>query len=293
MIFYPIFCVHCNHAWVGKCKEEKCIVCGRICKFPEGDKSMYVENPKLVGSNIIDCKPQTGPCPMNCNQCFYNRPGASYVPINKTNIPFGNEADGKIVRMNSLHDSNIRKAEVLRVAKRYEHVFFNTSIRNFDDFPGPIVFTANPSEEQPVEMLFLRDPNAYKLMYVRLRVSAMNLMHIRKAVRTISKCSEVPIVLTFMAYYERPKWMNGRDFSVNFTLDGNTIAYVWKVRHINEYWCATKAFKKSVLKMMRAFGGSQVTICGTLDSNYCRDCRSCEAYYWIARKLLEEREGKK
>lgn len=290
MIAYPIFCIRCNLAWVGKYKEETCSVCGGLCKFLEGDKNMYVENPKQVGSNLIDCKPQTGKCPMNCNQCFYNRPGASYVPIESTNIPFGDEAEGKIVRMNSLHDSNIRRSTVLRAAKRYKHVFFNTSIPNFD-FPGPVVYTANPAEEQPVEMLFLRDPNAYKLMFIRLRVSAVNLHHIREAVRAIHEYSDIPIVLTFMAYYERPDWMTDADFHVNFSDDGSILAYVWKVRHINQYWCPTKMLKKSVLKMMRDTAGRQVTICGTLASNYCRDCRNCEAYYWITQRLLFEREG--
>ena len=30
-------------------------------------------NPKLVGSNIIDCIPQTGECPLKCTECFYCR----------------------------------------------------------------------------------------------------------------------------------------------------------------------------------------------------------------------------
>ena len=244
---------------------------------------MYKENPKLVGSNLIDCKPQTGKCPMNCNQCFYNRPGASCVPINRTNMPMKKDVKGKIIRMNSLHDSNIRKATVLRAAERYEHVFFNTSIPNFA-FPGPVVYTANPSEEQPVDMLFLRDPDARKLMFIRLRVSAINLIYIDEAVRVISEYSNIPIVLTFMAYYEP------RDRENVYWLDSsNMLCYIWQVRHINEYWCPTRMFKRYVLERTRKIAGGQVTICGTLDSNYCRDCRSCEAYYWITWKLLLER----
>ena len=32
-------------------------------------------NPKMEGTHLFDCVPQEGKCPMNCNQCFFNRPG--------------------------------------------------------------------------------------------------------------------------------------------------------------------------------------------------------------------------
>ena len=48
---------------------------------------MTKRNPKQEGTNIFDCKPQTGKCPLNCNQCFYNREGAFYVDIHKPHMP--------------------------------------------------------------------------------------------------------------------------------------------------------------------------------------------------------------
>lgn len=30
-------------------------------------------NSKMVGSGIVECKPQLGKCPNDCNQCYYNR----------------------------------------------------------------------------------------------------------------------------------------------------------------------------------------------------------------------------
>ena len=63
--------------------------------------------------------------------------------------------------------------------------------------------------------------------------------------------------------------------------------YEWKVRHVNPYWCPTRKFKQRV---MRQFGGHLVTMCGTLDSNWCRDCRNCETYYWQAVKRIKETE---
>ena len=60
-------------------------------------------NPKQEGTDLWDCIVQTGPCPMNCNQCFYNRPGAYYVPLNELPlIPDPKEVGDGIVRMNCM-----------------------------------------------------------------------------------------------------------------------------------------------------------------------------------------------
>jgi len=236
-------------------------------------------NPKLIGSNLIDCKPQTGLCPGNCNQCFYNRPGASYIDPKNTRIPTKRESEGKIVRMNSLHDSNIQRWRVLKAAKKYQHVFYNTAIPEFD-FPGPVVYTANSSEEQPVEMDFLRSPFYNNLMFVRFRVSSTNLHHIDRAVGIMHEYSDIPIVLTFMAYYDyEPNQHSERSPAV---------CYVWETRHINKYWCPTRGFKRYVLNRMRKIADRQVTMCGTLYSNYCKDCHNCESYYYITKRRLDD-----
>jgi len=237
-------------------------------------RKKYV-NPKLEGTSLIDCKPQQGKCPVGCNQCFYNRPGASFVPHNRVHIPTKKDAEGKIVRMNSLHDSNVQRTLVLRMARRYKDVFFNTSIANFSKLPGPIVFTANNTEEQPVDMRFLRLEGVDKLMFVRLRVSPTNLVHIDKAVKIMSEYTNIQVVLTFMRYFEHDPI-------------SNPVWYTWETHLLNKYWCPTKAFKNSVLLREDRIAGRQVTLCGTLDSSYCRDCRNCEAYYWITKRRLNE-----
>ena len=241
---------------------------------------LYRENPKQVGSRLLSCKPQVGKCPINCHQCYYNRPDASYIHFNDTNIPTAEYAKNKIVRMNDLHDSNIQRDLVIKSASIYEDVFFNTSIPNFD-FPNPVAYTANPKEEEPVEMDFLYKQEKYlkNLMFVRLRVSANNIGHVHRAVHILCEYAAIPIILTFMAYYERPKWMEDKHLTQR--------TYVWKKRHINEYYCATKEFMKSALNILREHANrNRVTMCGTLESNYCKDCRNCEAYYWITKKRL-------
>lgn len=220
---------------------------------------MTKRNPKQEGSNLFDCIPQIGPCPIKCNQCFYNRPDAFYVSINKPHIPSAQEVGNGIVRMNCGHDSNINRDLVIAVASKYEKVFFNTSLPLFD-FPAPVVFTANRKEE---EMAYITS-DIKNLMFVRLRTSSTNLGLIEKAIKGYTQML-VPIVLTFMAYYDD-----------NAVPDKNN--YEWKIRHINSYWCPTYNFKE---KVMKKFGGELVTMCGTLDSNYCKDCGNCERFYYM------------
>ena len=54
--------------------------------------------PEAGGHNLFDCKPQTGPCPVGCNQCFYNRPGAFYADIQQPIMPTLGEVGDGIVR---------------------------------------------------------------------------------------------------------------------------------------------------------------------------------------------------
>lgn len=272
---------------------------------------MAERNPKLEGSGIWSCRPQTGPCPNNCNQCYYIRPGAYYCDINKPNIPDPDEVGDNIVRMNSGHDSNFQKELVLETAARYKHVFFNTAIPDFD-FPAPVVFTVNGKEEEPAwcpivnrwkktRQLHPKHEEFFdRIMFVRARVSPTNWKYIEEAVACWT-AKNIPVVLTFMAYYnqappglekafgaycveenhyderaECKKWTTGYE------------AYVWKKRTLNSYWCPTREYMRQCIIHMKKFGGRLVTVCGTLDSGKCSECKNCVNYYWITRKHLEE-----
>jgi hypothetical protein len=228
-------------------------------------------NPKLEGSKIWDCVPQTGDCPIGCNQCFYNREGAFFADRTRPHMPDPAEVGDGIMRVNSGHDSNIYREEVIRATEIYPNRFFNTSIPRFD-FPAPVVLTANPQEE-----LSFYHPKSIvpdNLMYVRLRTSASNLGLVAKAVRAWTACG-VPVVLTFMAYYSQDP-PNVEEY------------YVWKKRHLNSYWCATPEFMECVTNVMKSMGGRLVTMCGTAESNFCKDCGNCEHYYWLTMKHMRE-----
>jgi len=236
-------------------------------------------NPKQEGTPFWDCIVQKGECPMRCNQCFYNRPGAYYVPIEEMPlIPDPEEVGDEIVRMNCGHDSSIEKEKVIAQAAKYKHAFFNTSIPGgLSEFPGPVVLTANRNEEARATLLA---PPPRNLMYVRLRTSGTNLYWVDMAVEHYTAW-KVPVVITFMAYYDHQPSVLG---SVLQEIGGVDDCYEWKVRHINSYWCPTKLFMRYV--MNRYQDNRLVSMCSSIGSAYCRDCRNCEIYYLQTAKRM-------
>jgi len=237
---------------------------------------MTKRNPKQEGTNLFDCIPQSGKCPMGCNQCFFNRPGAFYTEV--PSVPEPEEVGDGIVRMNCGNDSNVERELVIATARQYQHAFFNTSFPPLD-FPGPVVWTANPNEENVCSSFNLDRPVRRNLMFVRLRVSGTNLPQIDRGVKGITNC-QVPVVLTFMSYYSQVPVVD----EVEVGLPAAE-CYVWKVRHINPYWCPTPAFMRKVLE--RYNDNRLVSMCGSIDTPYCRACRNCESYYWQTIKRMK------
>jgi len=242
-----------------------------------------MQNPKFIGTNIIDCIPQSGRCPCDCNQCFYNHPDFyTKTPI----IPSVEEANGKIVRMNSGHDSNIQKLLVLQTASQYKDVFFNTSIPNFD-FPGPVVYTANPNENEeslPLSQL-MRLKHLDNLMFVRFRISAMNVVQVFQDMQKWIG-QRVPIVLTFMRYYDYAPFEDGseedKEYHYRLDMDKNIPIYEYKKHIANNSWCPSETFIKNIMKSCYRM----VYMCGTPTSSYCKDCGACEHFYWLTKKRL-------
>ena len=231
-------------------------------------------NPKQDGSILFDCIPQKGPCPNQCAQCYYNRPGAFYLPIERRHFPTLEEVGDGIVRVNSGHDSNINKEHVISSTKKYPKRFFNTSIPKFN-FPDPVVYTVNPREENQVLLPkdFIHVEYAIKrLMFVRIRVSSTNLGYVAQAAEEWGKVS-VPVVLTFMRYYD------------NF--ERQHFEFYEKRKNIkNEYWCPTPIFIRATLAFVRQFN-SETKICGTPESSYCRDCMNCANFYYEAKERMK------
>ena len=229
-------------------------------------------NPKQEGTNLYDCIPQTGPCPNNCNQCFYNQ--GFYLPIDKPHFPTLEEVGDGIVRVNSGNDSNINREFVISSTKKYSKRFFNTSRPSFN-FPDPIVFTANAEEEKQAWLPnHLKYGIGYhdKLMFVRLRVSSTNLYHIIQAAE-LWGISGVEVVLTFMRY---------RQISIR----QDPMCYIQKKSINNVYWCPAQHFILQTLEYVRKFN-PEIKMCGTSTSSLCKDCLNCEKYYYKTKERMK------
>ena len=226
-----------------------------------------LRNPKHVDSPFFDCIPQSGPCPNGCNQCYYNRSGAFYLSLDTGHFPTLAEVGDGIVWVNSGHDSNINRKYVIESTAHFPKRFFHTSIPSFD-FPAPVVFTAN-AEEEKIPYLpssIVRD-DYQKIMFIRLRVSSTNLLHIFNAAFKWSWVN-IPVVLTFMRYYDPPP---------------DAVNYEYRKSIKNNYWCPKKSFVQNVMRVVEALSiNAKITMCGTIESGYCRDCLNCERFYYQA-----------
>lgn len=225
---------------------------------------MARRNPKQVGSCLYDCKPQIGLCPMNCRDCYYNAMGKDHDDVKLPIIPTLEEVGDGIVRMNSLHDSNIDKEIVIKTAKQYKHVFFNTSISNFD-FPGPVVYTAGMSD---LTDQWPSKPTPNNLMFVRVIVSYDN-EHVASRIISYWVARNVHVVLTLMRYKKKP----------------NSDLYELKKHISNDWWCPTEVFKTKIADKYSKH--RLINMCGTINSDYCKDCRNCEFYYHLTMKRLQ------
>ena len=233
-------------------------------------------NPKLLDSCLIDCRVQIGPCPGECNQCFYNHMPHEYRL--KQIIPTQQEASLKIVRMNAEHDSNHSKPLVIETALKYQDSFFNTSHPDVQ-FPRPVVLTVNPREtDEPRRWTRPRDltgPESLNhLMFIRYRVSAANYIDCTSMAEEWAS-KGITSVFTFMRYYDEQACP-----SIN--------AYEKRKNFMHDCLQLKAKAKEQIMTYVLASLGPLVSFCGTLHSNLCKDCGNCEHYYYIAKRRMIE-----
>jgi len=219
-------------------------------------------NPKMVGSGVVACRPQVGPCPNRCADCFFGH-GRYYEDIWTPHIPdpkWVNE-NHLIVRMNDGNDSNYCREMVMEVAKMYNRVFFNTSKPQFDfGNLGPVVFTANGRNTDGDIVLVESCSN---LMTVRIRLNTWNVELVRRGVEHYT-ARDVPVLLTFMAYYAEKCY--------------DPDSYEWKKRTKNPYWCV-KPEARIQLEEQLGVDGNLIRTCTTRESHFCKDCGNCKLLY--------------
>ena len=242
------------------------------------ENKAWIWNPKVKGSGIIECIPQTGLCPVKCDDCFFQS-GRSYLePLseNLPHVPTFEMADGRIVRVNDGNDSNANRDIVEAVTEKFVDKFYNTSMPfRLGEFPGPVVLTVNPGKKTDVDFHKV-DPIPSNLMFVRVRVSAWNVETV--VVPAVQYYTErnVPVVLTFMAYYTET------------IPDGYQYAYEWKKRTLNSYWCMTKEAMDFVTGLFER--NPYVYTCGYKGQYACSRCGNCIREYYNAKERLRKND---
>ena len=237
----------------------------------------YLENPKTKGSGILACVPQKGICPMKCEDCFFQS-GRSYLePLsdNLPNIPVN--IKGRIIRMNDGNDSNNQRRLVEGVVSRFGDYFFNTSIpRDIGKFSGPVVLTVNPSKYTDLSFHKIAPPP--NLMFVRVRTNTWNIETVVVPAIDFYSNEGVPIVLTFMAYYNASIPKDHKD------------NYVFRKRTLNSYWAITTDAWEGVMERFKY--NYLVHSCGKIEgergNTLCRHCGNCLREYFATKERMRQ-----
>lgn len=235
---------------------------------------MYVENPKTKGSGIVCCIPQTGRCPMECPECFFQSGRGYLAEADLPNMPSWADIDlWQVVRVNDGNDSNVDKEKVIRDTRQYSRRFYNTSVwRGIEDFEEPVVLTVNGGSNVDASYYTCPDPVPDNLMFVRVLTNAWNIESIvRPAVKEYTAAG-VPVVLTFMAYHDES----------SISIPGY---YIHRKRTSNEYWAIETFAWRDI---MRSFlSNPLVHSCGTEGvSSACKHCGNCLREYAATKERM-------
>jgi len=248
----------------------------------------YKANPKLAGSGMLACIPQADRCPMNCPDCFFQS-GRSYLePLseNLPNMPPLAQVLRRptVVRVNDGNDSGIRPKKVMKACYSYPMKFYNTSISgSVEHLDAPTVLTVNPgpqTDEAPV----LLDQIPPNLMFARVRTNTWNVLEVVDPAVSHYTAREVPVVLTFMAYY-KTNVVHERLGDYRHLRD-----YNYHIRTQNPYWAITTKAWREV--MCRYDTIPWVHSCGKVEGDMgttlCRHCGNCLREYFATLERMEK-----
>lgn len=247
----------------------------------EEGRMSYKENPKTKGSGIVAAIPQVGRCPNNCADCFFQS-GRSYLePLsaNLPNLPEPEFTEGRIVRVNDGNDSNVERSLAIVATAQYRDRFFNTAIpHDLGGFPAPVVLTVNPGKRTDAGPIHLLDAISPNLMFVRFRTNMWNLVLARETIEHYT-AREIPVVLTFMAYYTEDAIPEGYRHS-----------YVFRQRTLNSYYAITSDAWRSVMNMW--WDNPWVYSCGKVEGERgktaCARCGNCIREYYVAKERMRQ-----
>jgi len=116
------------------------------------------------------------------------------------------------------------------------------------------------------------------LMFVRALVNAWNHDVVDSIVAHFTSNS-VPVVLTFMAYFETP------------IPEKHRLDYIWRTRTSNPYWCLRTEVRERIVAMFDH--NNLVHVCGgRRTDSHCRHCGNCLREYYATKERISEHEAK-
>ena len=230
--------------------QTKCMALG----YEKEVLMSYRVNPKMAKSGLLGCIPQTNRCPNGCEDCFFQSGRSFLEPLgeNLPNMPSIEQAQGRVVRVNDGNDSNVDRGCVVAMTRDYPMRFFNTVIpKNLGAFPAPVVLTVNPGgmTDETAHLLDECPPN---LMFVRFRTNTWNINLCDEVVEHYTS-REVPVVLTFMAYF-----CANADDRIPQAHQAN---YLWRKRTMNAYWAITTDVWRDVMRLYEDHQSIQKSYC--------------------------------
>jgi hypothetical protein len=246
----------------------------------KGDK-MYIENPKTKGSGIICCIPQTGRCPRECDDCFFQNSRSYLEPLTKNlpNMPTLEEVGHRVLRVNDGNDSNVDVDNVIKAVKDFPLKFYNTSYKeNLNKFDAPVVLTLNPGKWTDNGFENIEDKYLNKIMFVRIRANTWNLYNIIHPASCFYIEKKVPVVLTFMRYY-------GED-SIP---EEHKKYYTYRKNIDNSYWKITSAGYDMIMSQFKY--DNLIYPCGTegeLGTFPCNRCGNCLREFYATKERMEK-----
>lgn len=238
----------------------------------------------MKGSGMLAAIPQKGRCPQGCEDCFFQSGRSFLEPLeeNTPNMPLTDQAIGRVVRVNDGNDSNVYRNLVKDSVKFYPSKFFNTSIpTDLEFFVDPIVLTINPGEMTDKEY-YRVIPIPKNLMFVRIRVNTWNLDTVVIPAVSYYAQREVPVVLTFMAYFG----------SVEIIPFSNEKNYVFRKRTLNSYNAITTEAWEFIMDLFKY--NKWVHSCGKIEGEkgdtHCRFCGNCLREYFATMERIRGSE---
>lgn len=240
----------------------------------------YIENPKTKGSGILCCIPQEGVCPVGCADCFFQS-GRSYLePLtdNLPNMPSKEEARDKIIRVNDGNDSHNNQNKVIWNTSHFRNKFYNTSInKDLARYQAPVVLTLNPGKMTDKKFHEV-DPIPKNLMFVRVRTNTWNLDGVVDPAVEYYTSRNIPVMLTFMAYYGEDIPEPHREYH-----------YMQRKRTMNTYNAITTEGWRKVMR--RYEDNLLVYSCGKLEGekgkSSCKYCGNCIREYYACLERME------